>query len=103
MMKASAITMSNSPIKHVEQEGKTVRYFLSDGTTYTCSENDLVDFIETHHLNVDQIFSHNDSPLRDSNPAYDIMATIYKDPQDILTDDWEMITEAYYKHIFRLK
>lgn len=96
--------MKASPkIKHVEQEGKTVRYFLSDGTTYTCSENDLIDFIEKENLNVDEIFSHNEDPEGQANPAYDIMATVYIDPQEILDNNWTELTEQYYKHIFRLK
>jgi len=86
-----------------EQTGKTVTYFLKDGATWNCTENDLIEYIEKNNLNVDEIFSHNEDPEGQANPAYDVMAIVTKDPQDILTDDWEMITIQYYKDKFRLR
>lgn len=88
-------------IKHVEQTDKTVTYHLTDGSKWVCTENDLIQFIEYYGLNIDSVWSHNDSPKNDSDPAYDVHKDIYKDPEVLLDESWEMVTEAYYKHIFR--
>lgn len=102
-MKASATTVSNHPtIKHVEQEGKTVTYFLSDGTQWVTTEDDLINYIEENGINQDEQFSHNTSPSG-QDPRFDVMVPVYLDPQIILDQSWETLTEEYYKHIFRLK
>lgn len=89
--------------KHAEQVDDQIRFITNVGYD-TCKETDLVDFIERNHLNEDELFSHNDSPLADGNPVYDNYATVYKDPVEILDDEdnFQSIAKAYWKQHFEI-
>ena len=72
-----------------------IRFCLSNGDYKTCTEEELIDWIEANGLNADVTFSHNTSPSG-QDPSFDVYQEIFKDPQILLDDNWTDITERYY-------
>lgn len=72
-----------------------IRFCLSNGDYKTCTEEELIDWIEANGFNRDVTFSHNTSPSG-QDPQYDVYQEIWKDPQTLLDDNWNDLTERYY-------
>lgn len=88
---------------HAEQEtvGGEIRFCLSNGDYKSCSEEELVEWIEANGFNRDVTFSHNTSPSG-QDPSFDVYQEIFKDPQELLDESWNDLTERYYDFKWKL-